>query len=48
MEKFRREFDKIVIEAKKYSPKARKYTAKARKLIEKLDVITSMHVMIER
>jgi hypothetical protein len=38
----------IVIEVKKYSPNAGKLAAKVGKSIEKLDVITYMHVMIER
>ena len=41
-------FDVIIDEVKKYSPNARKLTAKAGKQFEKLDVITIVHVKIER
>jgi hypothetical protein len=43
-----RKLDVIGIEVKKYSPNARKLTTKAGKRIDKHDVITFMHVMIER
>ena len=45
---FRYMFDVIVDEVKKYSPNARKLKAKAGKQFEKLDVITIVHVKIER